>query len=311
MAYPTTLITDTTPGVDIYPPQSGQAFGSYSGAPVGTANPDHPTWMKRTSDEIVSIETALGLPSNPAVGSMLYQINQDYGDYAAPASPSAYNDEFTSGTLNTTQWTPSGTGTGATIQNVAPSYCQMQVIQGASTAVTTLKLTETIVSTTTFVWQTKVRFMFSPVAIVAAGSTYAEVAFVLKNTTASKAIGIFLIAQAFFSSPNSYFYPITLGVNRGNTLATANTNCMLASTGLDIRLRIGLVGGTSGNLVASVSLDGYNWMQIWSESYTSGNSLTNNLPNQLYLQMDNTGSTAGNIAGGAMLSAWDYVRMMA
>jgi len=306
MAYPTTLITDTTPGADIYPPQSGQAFGTYSGAPVGTANPDHPTWMKRISDEMVSVESALGLPSSPAVGSILYQINQDYGDYAAPASPSAYNDEFI-GTLNTTQWTTSGTGTGATIQNVAPSYCQMALIQGASTSVTTLKLTETIVSSGTFMWQTKVRFMLSPVAIAVSGSTYAEVAFVLKNTTASKAIGIFLVAQVFFAT-NQYSYPITIGVNRGNTLATANTSCMLVNTGSDIRMRIGII---SSNLVCQISMDGYNWMQIWSEVYSSGNSLAGNAPNQLYLQTDNASSSSGSIAGGAFLSAWDYVRMMA
>jgi len=262
--------------------------------------------MKRISDEVVAMQSQMGLPSNPAVGSTLYQINQDYGDYAAPVSPSAYNDEFI-GTLNTTQWTTSGTGTGATIQNVGPTYCQMQVVQGASTSVTTLKLTETIVSTSTFMWQTKVRFMLSPVAIAASGSTYAEVAFVLKNTTASKAIGIFLVAQVFFAT-NQYSYPITLGVNRGNTLGTANTSCMLANTGLDIRLRIGISGS---NLVCWVSVDGYNWMQIWSEVFSSGNSLAGSLPNQLYLQMDNTGSTSGNIAGGAMMSAWDYVRMMA
>lgn len=308
MAYPTTLITDTTPGVDIYPPQSGQAFGTYSGSPVGTANPDHPTWMKRTSDELVSIEQALGLPSNPAVGSILYQINQDYGDYAAPASPSAYNDEFI-GTLNTTQWTPSGTGTGATIQNVAPSYCQFQVTQGASTTATTLKLTETIVSTSTFMWQTKVRFMLNPVSLTAAGSTYAEIAFVLKNTTASKGFGIFLVAQSFFSAGTGGInYPIQLSCNRGNALATANTSTSLLITGSDLRMRMGISGA---NLVAQISQDGYNWMTIWSEVFSTGNSLGGSLPNQLYLQMDNAGSLAGNFAGGSMMSSWDYVRMMA
>lgn len=70
MGYPTSLITDTTPGVDIYPPQNGQAMGTYNGAPVGTANPDHPTWLKRLADEVVAIEAGLGLPSNPAAGSV-------------------------------------------------------------------------------------------------------------------------------------------------------------------------------------------------------------------------------------------------
>jgi len=63
MGYPTTPITDNTPGVDIYPPQNGQAMGSYSGSPGAAASPDHPTWMKRVSDEIVAIE--LGLLHGP------------------------------------------------------------------------------------------------------------------------------------------------------------------------------------------------------------------------------------------------------
>lgn len=71
MGYPTSLITDTTPGVDLYPPQPGQSFGSNTQPPSGLANPDHPTWLKRISDEVVAIEAKLGLPASPASGTIL------------------------------------------------------------------------------------------------------------------------------------------------------------------------------------------------------------------------------------------------
>lgn len=295
--FPGGLITDTSSGVGIYPPQPGQAFGTWSGPPSGTANPDHPTWMKQMADEVVALE------------ANLQQYANDYGDSIAPASPSAYNDEFTSATLNTTQWTVSGTGVGATVQNQLPTYLQMQVVFGASTTATTLKVLETIVSSSTFMWQCKVRFQLGPYNTTTAGSSYQTLTFALKNTTANKAIAILLQAQYFYSATQGgYFYPLTANVSRGAALGTSNSSVMYVPSGLDIRMRIGVV---SGNLVCQISNDGTNWLTIWSEVFSSGLSLGGSLPNQLWLQMDNAGSTAGMISSTAMLSAWDYVRMLA
>jgi hypothetical protein len=71
MGYPGSLITNNTPGVDVYPPQPGQAFGTNTSRPTATANPDVPTWFSRVSAELVAIEAKLGLPANPAAGSIL------------------------------------------------------------------------------------------------------------------------------------------------------------------------------------------------------------------------------------------------
>jgi phospholipase/lecithinase/hemolysin len=89
MAYPNSLITNNTPGVDIYPPQPGQAFGSNPNPPSGgPSNPDHPTLMARITAELVAIEQALGPNFVPAAASLgpvlgiqnLYVFGDSYSD---------------------------------------------------------------------------------------------------------------------------------------------------------------------------------------------------------------------------------------
>jgi hypothetical protein len=75
---------------------------------------------------------------------------------------------------------------------------------------------------------------------------------------------------------------------------------------MDIRLRIGIQGS---NLVVQVYNDGYNWLTAYSETFSSGHSLTRALPNTLVLQADDVSST--NASNNALLAAWDYVRMIA
>ena len=229
------------------------------------------------------------------------------GDLVAPASPSTYNDEFTSSTI-AGKWTLSGATTGKTIQQQAPTWLQM-AINYSYTGVATLAAQETIVSSASFMWQTKVRFLFSPYANDGASTDlFAEVAFLLRSVAANKAIGVYLTAEAYTPSTGLVdYFPLTLSVYSGPSQGTLEADQMFVPTGLDLRLRIG-IQGTS--LVVQISNDAYNWLTVYSETFSSGPSLNGNLPDTLILQTDNKGSSGG-LSNGAQLAAWDYVRMMA
>jgi Collagen triple helix repeat (20 copies) len=232
----------------------------------------------------------------------------DYGDLIPPASPSAYNDEFTTSTINA-KWTLSGTTAAATIQQQAPTYLQMAVVYGSGSVISTLQATEAIVSSSTFMWQTKVRFVFAPYWVsVASRQGVAQCALGLKvGTTAGFQI---LLSYSTYTDVNAnQYYYTNVVVNSGPLFATGRTNQALVNTGLDLRLRIGIQGA---NLVAQISNDGYNWLTIYSEVFATGPSLGGALPNTLILYTSNSQtSPVGQASSGALLAAFDYVRMIA
>jgi hypothetical protein len=179
------------------------------------------------------------------------------------------------------------------------------------TGLATLSVTETILSSSTFMWQTKVRFILAPFSGAnPSTSFFAQAGFILKNiptTGTTKAIGVYLLAQITTgaSGPQGY-YPLSLVVNSGANLTSNRGYQLLALTGIDIRLRIGIQGS---NLVVQISNDAYNWLTAYSETFQSGPSLNGSTPNTLVLETDNLGSYSP--VNAAQLAAWDYVRMMA
>jgi hypothetical protein len=184
----------------------------------------------------------------------------------------------------------------------------MQIAFGAGAAVQ-LTATETIVASATWMFQTKVRLLFAPFQTQAAStSAYCELAFCL-NATSAKQIGFFLTAQCFASAtPQGFFYPLTIGVFTGTGFGTTQITQMFAPTGVDLRIRIGLQGSL---LIVQISNDAYNWLTVYSETYSSGPSFGGTPPTSLILRTDNLGGSGGTATKGAVLAAFDYVRMVA
>jgi hypothetical protein len=232
---------------------------------------------------------------------------QEYGDLIRPASPSAYDDEFTSATLNTTQWTVTGTGTLFTCANQAPSYLNMAIAYGASGHIT-IRATETIVTAAGFLFQFKCRFAFMPYQVTAAGnSAFLECAVGLL-IPGSKGFWVFVIAQQMQPPTTTPQVPLiqytSIGVYRGTGAATQLTLLGWLTSGTDIRFQLGMQGS---NLVCNISNDGYNWVNIYNELF-SGATFGGAFPTSLILDLDNANTTNTNNAGYV---AWDYVRKIA
>lgn len=271
--------------------------------PIGPVGPPGPNRVSTDannqavlgSDSLIYVP----VPANPNTG--------DFGDVVAPVSPSPYDDEFTSSSISS-NWTLAGTGTGKTIQQVAPSYLQMAAAYGAAAGATVLTATKSIVSSSTFMWQAKFRFLFSPQQATAAGYTFGDLYFGLKvGSTKSIAIGLYA-GTLFSSSSQTFFYPITLQIINGPNFNNGFIVQCFVPTGLDIRARIGIQGT---NLVVQVSNDAYNWLTVYSEVFASGPSLGNSLPDTMVLDADNKGSLTGTPPFSPFLVAWDYVRRIA
>jgi hypothetical protein len=226
------------------------------------------------------------------------------GDLIAPASPSIYNDEFTSATLNSPQWTQAGAAAGAVIQMVAPSFVQLSNAYGVTGHVS-LTISEAIICAANFLFQFKLRFVLAPNAPATAGvGAYQETSIQL-SIPGSHAIGLFLTSQGYANSAGGLFYP-NLGVYKGTALTTNILNSYLWMSGLDLRVQIGNVGP---NIVINVSNDALNWVQIYSEPFVgSGTSFNGAFPTNLTLGYDN-GATSNNTNAG--YAAFDYVRKIA
>src|SRR5258707_7485439 len=74
MSYPSSIDSNVNPGDPLRPPLSTEAAGSSILPPVGVANPDLPTLLSNLSSSLVGVETEIGLPASPNVGSILYQL---------------------------------------------------------------------------------------------------------------------------------------------------------------------------------------------------------------------------------------------
>jgi hypothetical protein len=74
--YPTALDQNTTAGQTLRAPLAAEAQGSYSGSPVGTANPDLPTWLSNASTSLIGLENVVGLPGSSVTTSHDYKISK-------------------------------------------------------------------------------------------------------------------------------------------------------------------------------------------------------------------------------------------
>lgn len=230
----------------------------------------------------------------------------DYGDLIAPVFPiSGYNgqfdDEFTAGSLNA-KWTVTGARTNVTAQTQAPSYLQM-AFQYASGASVLLQVTETLQSITAgFLFQAKVRFIMLPASAATAGADYVvETGFVL--AAAGHAFGVYIggYTIGFAAGPAMQ---LNLSCFRGVAQGIPLTSTMAMMSGMDLRIRMGMVGA---NLVCQISNDAYNWVTIYREVFSTGPTFGGVYPTGLYFELDN-GSSGGGSAG---ISCWDYVRKIA
>lgn len=207
------------------------------------------------------------------------------GDSVIPASPTPYDDEFNETTLNA-KWSTFYTVGSIGLQ--APTYLLAQIPAGSGAG--TVEANELIVTAAGFMFQTRMRFL-SGIPNSAGGGITAV--FGLTTSTA-KSFGV----QVELSASNS---TVTI-VNGSDLNSTVQAVDIYSVT--DWRIRIGLSGA---NLVAYVSPDGYNWVLIYSESFSgSGSSLGGTYPDTLVLQL----SKPANVNSFGM-AAWDYVRKIA
>jgi hypothetical protein len=230
--------------------------------------------------------------------------NSDYGDLVPPSSPSVYNDEFTSTTINP-QWTVSGVSGARFCQMVQPTYLQMGTPQGQG-GVVDIALSETVSTAANWLFQFKQRLVLMPAETgTDNASSYLESGILLQAST-NKAISVFITAQAYQgSSPAQVYYYTSISVYRGAAEAVELVANQLMFTGLDVRIQIGQVGS---QLVVNVSNDAWNWVTVWAENYNTGNSFTGQFPVLLQLSFDNS-STPNSANAGYV--AWDYVRKIA
>jgi hypothetical protein len=226
------------------------------------------------------------------------------GDLIAPATPTAYDDEFTSTSLNA-QWTASGTVPGALIKMVAPTFVQFSNAYGVTGAVS-LKITEAILCAANFMFQFKLRFALVPNQPTANGVyAYQDLSIIL-SIPGSHALGFYLTAYGIQDSGGSQSLLPELSVWKGSNQGTPLLQNYLWMSGLDLRVQIGNVGS---NIVVNISNDGLNWVQVYSEPFVgSGTSFNGAYPTQLALGYDNNGVSNPANAGYA---AFDYVRKTA
>jgi len=70
--YPGAIDSATPAGATLRCPHPGEAPGTNTVAPTGTANPTLTTYLGNLSTSVIGIENVLGLPSSPASGTLLY-----------------------------------------------------------------------------------------------------------------------------------------------------------------------------------------------------------------------------------------------
>jgi hypothetical protein len=228
------------------------------------------------------------------------------GDLIAPTNPTAYDDEFTSTTLNP-KWTQAGTVTGALIQMVAPSFVQLSNAFGATGHIA-LSINETILCAANFMFQFKLRFILNPNAPTTGGVAAYQEASIILSVPGSHALGFWLTAQAYqyTTTPGVQSFFPSIGVYKGTGQSTPLLQNYGWMSGLDLRVQIGNVGA---NIVINISNDGLNWVQIYSEPFSgSGTSFNGAFPTNLALGYDNANTGNSSNSGFA---AFDYVRKIA
>lgn len=238
----------------------------------------------------------------------------DFGDLVAPSSPTVYDDEFTAGTLNS-KWTVSNTGPAITCLLQPPTYLtQTLTYQGTGTtnygSSAKQNLTAPVLSTS-FMFQFKVRWSLFPyITGAATTSTYIEFEIGLTKTTATtKGFWLYGQAQCYEGTAGTQqiMSPLQIQFVRGVNAGTGLLALTNIAGGLDLRVQMGV--NASGNLVCNLSMDGYNWVTVYSENFASGPTFTGLVPNLLTLGFDNGGG--GTNAGyGSGYVAWDYVRCL-
>lgn len=264
--------------------------------PTGAQGPAGPTAVS------VDPNNSAKLGSDSLIWVPSYPTN-DFGDLVAPASPTVYDDEFTSSVISG-KWTISGTGTGITCAQVAPTYLQMANAYNAGVVAIAAKQNLSGLSAS-WMFQFKLRFMSMPQSMPTANSeSYLEAQIGLTATSpASKGFWLSLLATSALLTGGLTTDSLSLNLARGIGGATSLTSMAYNASGLDIRIQIGVMGG---NLVCNVSNDGYNWVQVYYEAY-SGTTFAGNPPQLLILQYDDNATANGHNAGYV---AWDYVRCL-
>ena len=231
------------------------------------------------------------------------------GDLIPPAIPKPYDDEFT-GTL--AKWTQS-ISTGALLQQTPsgnPTF--VQFVNPFNTAGhVAITLSQSAMSlTNNWMFQFKLRFVLNANLVTTPGNnTYQETDIIFSNPASSHAIGFYITNNGYEnSSPNlQTFYPL-FSVWRGISQSAMLVQTLAFFSGLDLRVQIGNVGGSSGQLVINISNDGINWVTIYSEPYSgSGTSFNGAFPTNLQIGYDNSASGNNNNSGYA---AYDYVRQI-
>lgn len=242
-----------------------------------------------------------------------YGNAQDFGDLVAPSSPTVYDDEFTAATLDP-KWTVSGVVAGVTCQPQPPTYlAQIINYQGAGTTslgVSALQNLTAPALSTSWLFQFKLRWNMMPQQIgVASSNTYQQwwIGFA-KTTATTKGFWLYGTAANFQGAAGTqyFMYPMQLQLARGVGAGVNLNITSMMSTGVDLRVQMGVQGA---NLVCNVSVDGYTWVTIYSEAYSTGTTFAGLVPNQLQIGYGNGGGGANALLGSGY-AAWDYVRCL-
>jgi hypothetical protein len=227
------------------------------------------------------------------------------GDLIPPASPSAFDDEFKSATLNP-KWTISGAKALVTATLTGSDYLQLAYQYGATGSIV-LRATEPLTGIAAgFGFQIKLRGVLNSYGSGGASTNYlGNVAFGL--LTSSRSIGVGLSVQTETDGSGTQLWYIMFGIWKGSGMGNLFYETPAMYTGTDLRFKIwnDTSGGTPGQLSIAVSTDAINWLTIYTEAFSNGGSLNGTFPTSLVLDVDSGGATGG---GGAAMGAFDYVR---